>query len=198
MNSRNFSKSALMEFSQFLPCMFSPVEYNAAKSLGEAAKRNSRHFFLHVQSCIVLLCTLRRKDQEKQHNTWTELSPICSWHFQACFLLCAILSHWDMKKMVKRASKKHQNGGLGGLGEALGGLGGPSTVSYGKRNPKSGSLTPSDTFLGTPFWTLFEPWAHIFHVCSRFRLKNLSTSGCIEFCSHFSPFSDVHLEATTF
>ena len=43
-----------MDFSQFLPCMFSPVEYNVAKSLGEAAKRNSRHFFLHVQSCCVL------------------------------------------------------------------------------------------------------------------------------------------------
>ena len=54
MNSRNFSESALMEFSLFLPCMFSPVEYNAAKSLGEAAKRYSRYFFLHVQSCCVL------------------------------------------------------------------------------------------------------------------------------------------------
>ena len=54
MNSRNFSETALMEFSLFLPCMFSPAEYNAAKSLGEAAKRYSRHFFLHVQSCCAL------------------------------------------------------------------------------------------------------------------------------------------------
>ena len=77
-----------MEISLLLPCMFSPVEYNAAKSLGEAATQNSRIF-----SCIfspvvysaakrlgktaeymdgtlaiffvaysVLLCTLRRKD----------------------------------------------------------------------------------------------------------------------------------------
>ena len=58
-------------------------------------------------------------------------------------------------------------GGLGGLGEALGGLGGPSTVSYGKRVLKSGSLTPSGTFLGSPFRILFEPWTNIFHVCTR-------------------------------
>ena len=54
MNFRNFSESALMEFSLFLPCMFSPVEYNAAKSLGGAVKGYSRYFFLHVQSCCVL------------------------------------------------------------------------------------------------------------------------------------------------
>ena len=152
-------------------------------------------FFL---ACSVLLCTLRRKDQEKQQNTWTELSPIFSWHFQACFVLCAILSHWDMNKIVKRASNKFQNGGLGGLGEALGGLRGHSKIWYGKRTLKSGSLTPSDTFFGTPFWTLFEPWAHFFHECSRFRLKSSSDFGCADFCIHFLLFSDVHPEAKTF
>ena len=54
MNSRNFCESALMEFSLFSPCMFSPVEYNAAKRLGEAAKQNYGQFFLHIQSCCVL------------------------------------------------------------------------------------------------------------------------------------------------
>ena len=114
-------------------------------------------------------------------------------------LLCtSILSHWDMTKIMKRASKKHQNGGLGGLGEVLGDLGGPSTASYGTRGLKSGSLTPSATFFGTPFWTLFEPWAHFFHECSRFRLKNSSDFGCAEFCIDFSPSLDVIPEAKTF
>ena len=47
-----------MEISLLLPCMFSPVEYNAATSLGEAAKQNSRIFLAYS----VLLCTLWRKD----------------------------------------------------------------------------------------------------------------------------------------
>ena len=47
MNSLNFCESALMEFSLLLLCMFSPVEYNAATSLAQAAKQNSCIF-----SCI--------------------------------------------------------------------------------------------------------------------------------------------------
>ena len=100
--------------------------------------------------------------------------------------------------MMNREVEKQQNRVLGGLGEVLGGLGEPSTVSYGKRSFKSGSLTSSARFFGTPFWTLFEPWAHFFHECSRFRLKNSSDFGCAEFCIDLLPFSDVNPEAKTF
>ena len=96
---------------------------------GETFRRNSR---IHGRNSrhffLILLCTL------------------C--HFVS-------LGH---QNMVKRASKKYQNGSLGGLlGEVLGDLGGPSTASYRKRELKNGSLTPSATFFGTQFWTLFEP-----------------------------------------
>ena len=47
MNSLNLCESALMEFSLFLLCMFSPVEYNAAKSLGHKTVRT-----LAIFSCI--------------------------------------------------------------------------------------------------------------------------------------------------
>ena len=135
--------------------MFSPVVYSAAKRSGETAEYMDGTLANFFVAFSILLCTL------------------C--HFVP-------LGH---EKMVKRASKKHQNGGLGGLGGVLGDLGGPSTASYRKRELKSGSLTPSATFFGTPFWTLFEPWAHFFHECSRFRLKNSSDFGCAEFCIDF-------------
>ena len=148
--------------------MFSPVVYSAAKRLGETAEYMDGTLAIFFVAFSILLCTL------------------C--HFVP-------LGH---EQMVKRGSKKHQNGGLGGLGGVLGDLGGSSTVSYRKRGLKSGSLTPSDTFFGTPFWTLFEPWAHFFPECSRFRLKNSSDFGCAEFCIDFSLFSDVNPEAKTF
>ena len=80
--------------------------------------------------------------------------------FVAFLILLCTLCHFvslGHQKMVKRVSKKHQNGGLGDLGEVLGDLGGPFTATYRKRELKNGSLTPSATFFGTPFWTLFEP-----------------------------------------
>ena len=184
MNSRNVIESALMECSLFLHCMFSPVEYNAAKSLGEAAKRYSR--FLSCMFSPVVYSAARRSGETAEYMDGT----LANFFVAFSGLLC--------NKIVKRASKKLQNGGLGGLGEALGGLRGPSRVRYGKRTLKSSSLTPSATFFGTPFWTLFEPWAHFFHECSRFRLKNSSDFGCAEFCIDLLPFSDVNPEAKTF
>ena len=64
--------------------------------------------------------------------------------FVAFSILLCTLCHFvslGHQKIVKRASKKHQNGGLGGLGEVLGGLGEPSTVTEGKRELEGGSLT---------------------------------------------------------
>ena len=153
---------------QFFLAIFRPVVYSAAKHSGETAQYRDGTLANFLVAFSGLLCTL------------------C--HFVP-------LGHG---KMMKRASKKHQNGSLGGLGEALEGLGGPSTISYGKWNLKSGSLTPSATFFGTPFWTLFEPWAHFFHECSRFWLKNSSDLGCAEFWTVFLPFSDVIPKPKTF
>ena len=134
-----------MEFSQFLPCMFSPVEYNAAKSLGEAAKRNSRHFYFYMFSPVVYSAA-KRSGETAQYMDGTLAN-----FFVAFSGLISTLCHFvplGHDKNGEKSVEKHQNGGLGGLGEALGGLGGPSTISYGKRNPKSGSLTP---FLGPHF-----------------------------------------------
>ena len=89
-------------------------------------------------------------------------------------------------------------GVLGGLGGVLEGLGGPSALSCEKKELGGGSLTPPATFFGTPFWTRFEPWAHFFHLCSIFWLKNINNYGCVEFCIDFLSFRDVHPEAKSF
>ena len=196
MNSENFSESALVELSLFFLACSVLLSAMSQKVQDKQQNGTLAIFFLHVQSYRVL-CDEKIRRISRIHGR-NSRQFFRSTFRPAFYVLCATLSHWDMNKIVKRASKKHQNGSLGGLGEALGGLGGPSTVSYGKRSLKSGSLTPSDTFFGTPFWSLFEPWAHFFHECSRFRLKNSTDFGCTEWCIDFWPFSDVNPEAKTF
>ena len=70
MNSLNFCESALMEFSLFLLCMFSPVEYNAAKSLGDKTVRTLAIFFLHIHShCVLCGKKIRRNSRIHGRNS---------------------------------------------------------------------------------------------------------------------------------
>ena len=97
----------------------------------------------------------------------------------------------DGEKDVEKAPKWR-------LGRSGRGPGRSGRTFHGQLWKKERQKRFTDMFLGTPFWTLFEPWAHFFHECSRFRLKNSSDFGFAEFCIDCLPFSDVNPEAKTF
>ena len=181
MNSPNFCESALMEFSLFLLCMFSPVEYNAAKSLGDKTVRT-----LAIFPCIfspIVYSAAKRLGETAEYMDGTLANFFVAFSGLLCTLCHFVpLGHeQNSEKSIEKAPKWE-------LGRSWRGPGRSERTFQGlvwKRTLKSGSLTPSATFFGTPFWTLFEPWAHLFHECSRSRMKNSSDFGCAEFCIDF-------------
>ena len=68
--------------------MFGPTMYSAATVQENKAKCTDGALAILFLSFSVQLCTLRPESYEKQYSTWTELSPISSWHFQSWSVLC--------------------------------------------------------------------------------------------------------------